>query len=1223
MSNTGNPYTSNHKKINHVMNSRGGEKKVMKKILSVALSTAMAFSMFASVAFGQSGLTDVNAQYEYLKDKGIFTGYTDGQAHLDRQMTRAEFATVIAKTLGLKPVTGVYSFKDKNYGANHWAAPYVEAVYAAGIMEGVNSTKKLFGTSNPVTVQEMATVLVRALDLEVPTETNNSATQWAKGYVQAAINAGLVSANANFQANADRALLVGAAYAVDQELSLSVESYTVSEAGKVVEFKMTDGETVKVTLDKALVANTETEVKFTYQDKEFTEKVTYVVTSATKVQSVTATNLKEVLVTLDGDVNKASAENVATYTLKDEAGNTQTVKSAALQDGGKSVILTLTNSLENQEIYKLSVNSLKGSDTTKLVTQKDIEFKPVDSALPEVVSVSGLGNKAVKITFSEPVVSTSTVADTFKLDGNAISGVISGSGTRELIVEVFNTMSVGNHTLTINDRVSDYVPYKLIETTKDFTVVEDTTAPTVAEVKDVTLEGATVVFSEEVKDNEAIKGGNYYWVSGSTKHYANSTVERIDSKTFKLTFSGSDKLPAVVTDLYVQNIVDYSGNVIAADTKVSINPVVDQTRPEVVSAIFDDTSYDRVKFTFTKPVDLSTFKTTNVVLKDKDGKVVTDYGVSILGGASGATKEFTLVFSEAIDAGNYTLELSGLQDTTTLRNTMLPHTVTLEAKDAAAPGVLSVTGSGNVYYVTYDKAMDTTTTASILDADNYFVKYVRTTSSTPVTGKLPAGTNITPVNGNKGVIITLPNNVVTVNEITIQGVKSEAGIYLNNYSVTYGTESNPIVSNFQVTRANATAKDTVSVKFNQPVSTVNKDGFSISTGLTVTNAVVDSNDNTVVKLTLSGKLPANPTASLNFTASAAKNLVNDSLTGTSATILDTIAPSVAKTDAGKINLGTDISFDSTARTLTINFDEAIKAKNTANFGGNFTVYKADGSTIGYGSASENYEVKNVDALTSANGADEIVLDFSDVSYVGGINVVFKNDNGNFVDASAVGTDGKAKNDLKVEAFDTRDSDTVSGSVAIVRTPSDVIAASAITVTNNYNSNDTVGVTGLAAGDVVKVYNTASKAQVLGTATVAEGQTAATVTINQLGTGAGSVYVTVTKPGKAESAVTEKAYLAEVVKTAAPAASAITVTNVTGGADTVAVSGLEAGDTVNVYTSSTGTTVAGTEIVAEGETVATVSLELNEAGGDIWVTVTKADQSESDRTIKAYGVAVAE
>src|SRR5690349_9499574 len=97
MSNTSYPFKEN----SNVMNVQGGEKKVMKKILTVALSTAMAFSMFASVAFGDTAVTP-QQKFDALAAKGIFNGYPDGSAHLEKEMTRAEFAKVITKLLGLK-----------------------------------------------------------------------------------------------------------------------------------------------------------------------------------------------------------------------------------------------------------------------------------------------------------------------------------------------------------------------------------------------------------------------------------------------------------------------------------------------------------------------------------------------------------------------------------------------------------------------------------------------------------------------------------------------------------------------------------------------------------------------------------------------------------------------------------------------------------------------------------------------------------------------------------------------------------------------------------------------------------------------------------------------------------------------------------------------------------------------------------------------------------------
>lgn len=83
----------------------------------------------------------------------------------------------------------------------------------------------------------------------------------------------------------------------------------------------------------------------------------------------------------------------------------------------------------------------------------------------------------------------------------------------------------------------------------------------------------------------------------------------------------------------------------------------------------------------------------------------------------------------------------------------------------------------------------------------------------------------------------------------------------------------------------------------------------------------------------------------------------------------------------------------------------------------------------------------------------------------------------------------------------------------------------ITVSNHLEGlADTVKVTGLTAGDVVKVYRTATDLAVLGK-TVAE-STYATVSIPQIGENSGVLYVSATTPGKMESARTAKSYPGE-------------------------------------------------------------------------------------------------
>ncbi|HAN10120.1 MAG TPA: hypothetical protein DCP90_05865 [Clostridiales bacterium] len=181
------------------------------------------------------------------------------------------------------------------------------------------------------------------------------------------------------------------------------------------------------------------------------------------------------------------------------------------------------------------------------------------------------------------------------------------------------------------------------------------------------------------------------------------------------------------------------------------------------------------------------------------------------------------------------------------------------------------------------------------------------------------------------------------------------------------------------------------------------------------------------------------------------------------------------------------------------------------------------------------------------------------------------------------------------------------------------AATVIAVTNNYTGNDdTVAVTGLVEGDTVKVYNVAIGGVAIGTATVGSGLTSATVAIPQIGTGTGSIYVTVTSINKLESKRTAKIYIIEPTSTA-PVATAITVTNnYIGTDDKVTVTGLIEGDIVKVYSATTGGVLLGSEIVSSGETSATVTISQIGAGtGPLYVSVTSQNKLESKRIAKTY------
>ncbi|MHB8073747.1 hypothetical protein [Desulfosporosinus fructosivorans] len=186
-------------------------------------------------------------------------------------------------------------------------------------------------------------------------------------------------------------------------------------------------------------------------------------------------------------------------------------------------------------------------------------------------------------------------------------------------------------------------------------------------------------------------------------------------------------------------------------------------------------------------------------------------------------------------------------------------------------------------------------------------------------------------------------------------------------------------------------------------------------------------------------------------------------------------------------------------------------------------------------------------------------------------------------------------------------------------PSTLIDANVV-AKNNAGISDTVTVTGVAVGDIVKVYDSATEGQVLGTATVAKAKDVAVVSIKQLGTTAGSLYVSLKTLGKTESIRSKIDYDKELVTDELPAGSSIAVNNA-GVSDTVTVTGVSVGDVVKVYDASTEGQVLGTATVAKDKDVAVVSIkQLGPEAGSIYVSLKKVGENEATTRLKTDYIA---
>ena len=137
----------------------------MKKVIALMLSLVLAFSAVSVLAEGKFSDTGSEA-VSALAEKGIITGYPDGTFRPDGNITRAEFATVIARAKGLTvnlSEDGVTGFEDlDNDESNAWARPYVKAAVDAGIINGFED--KTFRAVENITHEHATLMVERAFE---------------------------------------------------------------------------------------------------------------------------------------------------------------------------------------------------------------------------------------------------------------------------------------------------------------------------------------------------------------------------------------------------------------------------------------------------------------------------------------------------------------------------------------------------------------------------------------------------------------------------------------------------------------------------------------------------------------------------------------------------------------------------------------------------------------------------------------------------------------------------------------------------------------------------------------------------------------------------------------------------------------------------------------------------------------------------------------------------
>ena len=184
--------------------------KNLSKVLAVVLALAMALSMVSFAAY-----TDVEAGADceeavtVLSALEILKGYEDGSFKPEATITRAEFATVVIRLLGLADTATGGSTIFTDVAADHWANGAIALAAQQGIVNGYGDGR--FGPEDPVKYQEAIKMVVAALGYTPMADANGG---YPGGYQVVASQKGILSGISGAKANepATRGVVAQLAY---------------------------------------------------------------------------------------------------------------------------------------------------------------------------------------------------------------------------------------------------------------------------------------------------------------------------------------------------------------------------------------------------------------------------------------------------------------------------------------------------------------------------------------------------------------------------------------------------------------------------------------------------------------------------------------------------------------------------------------------------------------------------------------------------------------------------------------------------------------------------------------------------------------------------------------------------------------------------------------------------------------------------------------------------
>ncbi|MEY8414772.1 Ig-like domain-containing protein [Tissierella praeacuta] len=664
-----------------------------------------------------------------------------------------------------------------------------------------------------------------------------------------------------------------------------------------------------------------------------------------KVVEVSAINARELKVTFNKEVNKASAINEDNYQFvkngtilivsSDFVGTTN--KKGVLSKDKKSVVFRLDDSkkLTNADRYSVHVSTnVLGTDYKPVEKHVDSERIFTDMEAPKLVETTLVNNQLV-FEFDEPVNVANIVV---KVDGEqvAAAGQVSvypvGDDTPtnyEVATPAITNdelLKTGKHDVVIYN-VEDLIApnaNKASSIRTSYTISEDKIAPSVQEVKAVNSRSFHVKFSEEVQAltaaNFEVKKGNHTFENTEVL-VAQDFKADPTGKTWRVSVAESADATGKINPLWAEGDISVSltvtvkgykdlANLLGAPTTRTVTLAKDTKRPELVGTAANKVDETSIVVKFDGKVAIH--DNTKITVKNKDGVVLTS-----LGTISATDDEVTIYISSATpgysvleapykvefgaNAVKYVKDITpAAYDVNENKNNALVATAnpadSVDAVVVKADTIIPTTiNNDGIIEIDFSEKMD----SSAINPANYSIDGVA----------LDTKTKVEFIGGTEKVRLTLPEGMFTKTQtakFTISNnVKTKGGskVVANALTkepvekiITFTDNAQPELAKaeFYVAKNTSTETNQLKVTFNEKVKNLTADDFKITVNGNKVgiNSVVSGDTTKEAIFTLDSQINVNNA-----------NVVLEAIEeGTKNTTMDTTDEANNKLKAGKVTV---------------------------------------------------------------------------------------------------------------------------------------------------------------------------------------------------------------------------------------------------------------------------------------------------------------------------------